>query len=756
MKASIFKNLLLPGLAIILLTFSTQPLSAQITNIVQLFLCAETTAHLEVQVSNPELSTNYHWDFGDSTEQDLTFPNSPSTIHTYAKAGIYSATFTVTYASGVSYTAQLGVKLNPLPLFETNIIVVKGFLFTAIRIHQSDSSKVDIAQYQVDFGDGKTESYTSSNLPFNIVHNYLTYGKYNLTITAIALGTGCMNSVTKPIILPPHPVPFFEVSNLCQGNATYFYGRTQLTPDTNIIAWNWNFGDTLSGEDNTSTLQNPSHVYRNACTYHVILTVNDYTNIQSSVVMEVIITPTPITNFTCSTRNCDPQTVYFKNTCSTSKGFINVYDWDFGDGITQRVMFPDSPDVSHTYSQPGSYNVTLSIGVAINPGTTDSCFSSVSKQVTTPLLTSHFTFTTPVLNEPVQFTDQSNLCSSIVTGWYWDFGNGNSSTLQNPVNIYSMPGNYVVMLQIHDSQGNSGTVDTVLFIPATGKNQIIKGKVLVGTEIINESFVKLVQINASGFPVSSMTVSPGTDGNFMLENITDGTYYLIAYPKINGMVASKFLPTYYTKSVYWPSATLIDLGEAQIQYDIQLEPYTILKGGNLTINGQLLNSGKSLNPSEQEILLLDNQNNPVRWTFTDEAGKYSFDSLPAGNYRVNPVMSGLTSYASNVDLNESTSPAFIKMTISGQIITGNEQLPIAVNPFQIFPNPAHDYVNVELSGSSEVYTAEIINTSGRTVKTTRLTNGTNTIYINSFSAGLYLIRITDTKGKEYKQRFIKQ
>ncbi len=312
------------------------------------------------------------------------------------------------------------------------------------------------------------------------------------------------------------------------------------------------------------------------------------------------------------------------------------------------------------------------------------------------------------------------------------------------------------MLKIHDSQGNSGTVDTVLFVPATGNSQIIKGKVLVGTEIINESTIKLVQINASGFPVSNMTTSVGTDGNYTLENVTDGNYYLLAYPKMNGMVASKFLPTYYTKSVYWPSATLLNLGQAQVQFDIQLESYTILKGGNLTINGQLLNSGKSLNPAKQEVLLLNNQNNPVRWTFTDMAGNYSFDSLPVGNYRVNPVISGLNSYASNVDLNENTSPAFVKMFISGQIITGNEQLHIASNQVKIFPNPAHDNLTVELNGSSEVYTAEIINTSGKILKTTRLTDGSNTIYISSFSAGLYLIRITDTKGKEYKQRFIKQ
>jgi hypothetical protein len=263
-------------------------------------------------------------------------------------------------------------------------------------------------------------------------------------------------------------------------------------------------------------------------------------------------------------------------------------------------------------------------------------------------------------------------------------------------------------------------------------------------------------MNASGFPVSSRTTSTGIDGNYTLENVPDGNYYLLTFPKINGTVASGFLPTYYTKSVYWPSATIINLGQALDQYDIQLEPYTISNGGTLIINGQLLNSGKSLNPAEQEVLLLDNQNNPIRWTCTDLAGNYSFDSLPAGYYRVNPVMSGLTSYPSYVDLNEDTSPAFVKMYISGQIITGKSEKEIEQNVFKIYPNPALDILNIEISASSGVYPAEIMNTSGKILKITRLIAGTNTIQISNLPSGLYLIRITSTKGCQYMQRFIKQ
>ena len=135
---------------------------------------------------------------------------------------------------------------------------------------------------------------------------------------------------------------------------------------------------------------------------------------------------------------------------------------------------------------------------------------------------------------------------------------------------------------------------------------------------------------------------------------------------------------------------------------------------------------------------------------------YSFDSLPAGNYRVNPVMSGLTSRSSLVDLNKNTSPAFVRMYISGQTITGKSEKEQTYYPFKIFPNPAHDILNIDLNGSSETYQAEFINASGNVLKTARLTSGINTIPISNLPTGLYLIKISCLKGSQYTQRVIKQ
>ena len=54
----------------------------------------------------------------------------------------------------------------------------------------------------------------------------------------------------------------------------------------------------------------------------------------------------------------------------------------------------------------------------------------------------------------VSFTDQS---TGPVTPWFWDFGNGNTSTLQNPAAVYVNPGQYTVSLTVTDGGSSTDT-----------------------------------------------------------------------------------------------------------------------------------------------------------------------------------------------------------------------------------------------------------------------------------------------------------
>ncbi|MBN8679238.1 MAG: PKD domain-containing protein [Chitinophagales bacterium] len=140
------------------------------------------------------------------------------------------------------------------------------------------------------------------------------------------------------------------------------------------------------------------------------------------------------------------STVVFEDV-STADGNITSYHWDFGDGNTSTEQNP-----THTYASPGTYNVCLTI-TAHNPNCSATFCHHVV--VTHPPHECHASFIAnqPDLNQPaIDFTDQST-ADGVIVSWEWDFGDGSTSTEQNPTHTYAAPGTYLVCLTIYDDDG---------------------------------------------------------------------------------------------------------------------------------------------------------------------------------------------------------------------------------------------------------------------------------------------------------------
>jgi PKD repeat protein len=96
------------------------------------------------------------------------------------------------------------------------------------------------------------------------------------------------------------------------------------------------------------------------------------------------------------------------------------------------------------------------------------CFGDPSVQLRTPGTpngpvsggnippNANFTFTTNLLQ--ATFTDSSTDSDGTVVSWSWNFGDGNTSTLQNPIHTYSVKGTYSVSLTVTDDEGATRTV----------------------------------------------------------------------------------------------------------------------------------------------------------------------------------------------------------------------------------------------------------------------------------------------------------
>jgi len=142
----------------------------------------------------------------------------------------------------------------------------------------------------------------------------------------------------------------------------------------------------------------------------------------------------PVTQFTASpTLGPRPLTVQFTDTSTNTP---TSWLWDFGDGNTSTDQNPQ-----HTYTAPGLYTVTLN---ATNEYGSDDEIKTDYITVYGPV-SAQFTATPTGGTAPliVQFTD---LSTGGPTSWLWTFGDGNTSTAQNPQHTYTTAGTHTVTL----------------------------------------------------------------------------------------------------------------------------------------------------------------------------------------------------------------------------------------------------------------------------------------------------------------------
>ena len=106
-----------------------------------------------------------------------------------------------------------------------------------------------------------------------------------------------------------------------------------------------------------------------------------------------------------------------------STGSVTGWAWDFGDGATSSAQNP-----SHTYTAAGTYTVALT---ATGSGGSNTNTKVGFIPVTEPAPVAGFSGTPTSGTAPltVSFSDQS---TGAVTSWAWDFGDGNTSSAQNP------------------------------------------------------------------------------------------------------------------------------------------------------------------------------------------------------------------------------------------------------------------------------------------------------------------------------------
>ena len=373
-------------------------------------------------LSTSQLAINsWTWDFGNGNSSSLQNPT-----HTFTSPGAYNVCLTAEGSCGSNTTCQTVTVTCPGP--GAAFTQTSNFLTTSFTDVSTTGNT--ITSWSWNFGDGN-----SSTLQ-NPTHTFAGSGTYNVCLTVT---DGCSSTITcQNITVTACTAPGASFSSNANGLSLSF--TDQSTTASSITAWSWDFGD-----GNSSTLQNPSHSFAASGTYNVCLTVTDNCNSSTSCQSLTVTCTGPTAQFT---ESANALTVNFTD-ASTTSGTITNWSWDFGNGNLSTLQSPQ-----HTFTSAGTYNVCLTV--------TDGCSSNTSCQMITVTNcsgpTAQFTESANALT--VNFSDASTT-SSTITSWNWDFGNGNSSTLQNPQHTFTSAGTYNVCLTVTDGCSSNTTCQMI-------------------------------------------------------------------------------------------------------------------------------------------------------------------------------------------------------------------------------------------------------------------------------------------------------
>ncbi len=117
---------------------------------------------------------------------------------------------------------------------------------------QNNAPGLNIQTFYWDFGDGNISSLDAPT------HTYADTGIYTLKLV-VNRGLACSDSATAKVKVFPGFFPDFTVAGQCKNTPIQFRDITTATYGI-VNSWKWNFGDFASAT-NTSTIQNPTHVY---------------------------------------------------------------------------------------------------------------------------------------------------------------------------------------------------------------------------------------------------------------------------------------------------------------------------------------------------------------------------------------------------------------------------------------------------------------------------------------------------------------
>lgn len=318
---------------------------------------------------------------------------------------------------------------------------------TLMDVNFINSSDQAVVAWYWMFGDGV------SSTKENPTHIYKKPGNYRVVLTTIDEHGFCSNTIVKNVMAG---IP------LCKAEFTALVDTVkQVVSLTNISSGNnlkyfWSFGDGSMSKD-----ENPVHTYEFPGSYPIWLSVTD----DATKCMDML-----TINIKVGSNPCNAEFVGFIDSSSNTvvlrakkKNPQNQYRWTLGDGT---VGF--GANLNHTFSHPGNYSASLTVSNALN-GCVESRKESFLVGRMSPGGQAMYIYGGGE-KSTVAFTNKS-IGSEL--RYHWDFNDSETSTEEDPVHKFVLPGYYDVCLTVMTKDGQQNTYCQKIFAGEESKDHCL-------------------------------------------------------------------------------------------------------------------------------------------------------------------------------------------------------------------------------------------------------------------------------------------
>ena len=384
----------------------------------------------------------YVWDFGDGNGSTLANPN-----YTYTTPGVKTVELGVLDNNGCIDIEQLTFEIFEAP--EAIFLVDPACEGDKVSFENLSviPASTTLSRYEWDYGDQTGSSQ------INPTHRYAQPGFYTVSLAAVT-EAGCSDTALFRLGINPKPTADFILRNECLGDPTLFLNISEvpvLTDDV-LTRFSWDLGDGTS-----SRTRSPGHTYGDIGNYEINLLIETNKGCLDSLSRTITIYPSD-----------QPLTPVNDTVCFGKSALLSVEDFPQGSNISWYAdpasTLPFFRGIS--YFTPPLIEQQTVFAQAISPQGCRSQFTEVSafpiEQGFGQIFSSDTLVEIPnaIINFSVEGTIQAQ-------DYFWNFGDGESSTSDAPAHEYQFAGIYNVEVGIVDIYGCEYRFNTVVEVKKT-------------------------------------------------------------------------------------------------------------------------------------------------------------------------------------------------------------------------------------------------------------------------------------------------